>query len=619
MLLWKIKEEAEMEEKQKRANVIRTIVSSLRLVVLSGGGKYLAFTFIWLVMGAFTSFTAVFQKNFINEAAEVLGGSQTAWGAAAMWLSIWGGVELLVALIGIVSVKVQYRMWGRVELFVQNGIMNKVAKVKLAYFDDVKTHQMLDFVKGHLEDRISRVVNAATYTLHAAVQCVTTGLIIAHESILVAAIILCSAVPSVLIRHMQTEETYWDTMKNSHENRFQNYVSWLLYRKKYIKEMQFYNLFDYILGRYDQSVKIMQGTQEKTMKKYSAINVLASLINYAAIGVSLILIVTRIYKGQLGVGSFVLIYTSARNLQSSVNQLFLNLLSIGDEGRYIEHYFEVMEYEEEGGTSETDSGKGQEAGRQPDMPDSVDIEFKHVTFAYPQTEQTVLKDINLTIRQGEKIAIIGENGSGKSTFIALLTGLYQPVEGEILVNGVNIANNLPLLRENLSCTYQNFVHYEMSVADNIALGDLAHEHSRADIEQAAKKAGLYDEIMAMPKGFDTHLGTFEEGGRDLSGGQWQKLAMARNLLKERAKIMILDEPTAALDPVAESNLYREFQDLTEDRTVLLISHRLGATRLADRILVFHEGQIVEDGTHEQLTKMDGYYKQMYHAQAQWYV
>lgn len=607
-----------MEEKQKRANVIKTIIASLRLVVLSGGGKYLAFTCIWLIMGAFTSFTAVFQKNFINEAAEILGGSQTAWKIAAMWLAIWGGVELLVALVGIVSAKVQNRMWGCVEFFVQNEIMNKVAKVKLAYFDDVRTHQMLDFVKGHLEQRISNVVNATTYALHAAVQCVTIGLVIGHESILIAVIILCCAMPSVLIRHMQTEETYWDTMNNSHENRFQNYVSWLLYRKKYIKEMQFYNLFDYILNRYDKSVKILQGTQEKTMKKYSAINVLASLINYVAIGVSLILVVTQISKGRLGVGSFVLVYTSAKNLQSAVNQLFLNLLSIGDEGRYINNYFEVMGYEEEEYKNEANPENGQEVRAQKGTSD-VNIEFKHVSFAYPQTERIVLKDINLTIKQGEKIAIIGENGSGKSTFIALLTGLYQPVEGEILINGINIADNLALLRDNLSCTYQNFMHYEMSVADNIALGDLEHEHSRADIEQAARKAGIYDEIMTLPKGFDTHLGTFEEGGRDLSGGQWQKLAMARNLLKKSAKIMILDEPTAALDPVAESSLYKEFQALTEDRTVLLISHRLGATRLADRILVFHEGQIVEDGTHEQLTKKDGYYKQMYHAQAQWYI
>lgn len=596
-------------EKRKKASVRKTIVDAIRLVVLSGCGKYLLFTSIWLVMGAFTSFTAVFQKNFINAAAEILGGDANSFRVAALWLGIWALVELLMSLTNIAVNRVNSRLWQRVQFFIQNEVAKKAAKVRLSYFDNTETHRILDCVKQNLGDRISFIIGAAFEVIFSVVKFLTVGFIIAGENPWIALIIMGSAIPSVIIQNLQTEESYWDEQFNSHEARFQDYMSWLLTWKKYAKEMQFYNLYDYINKRFDESVKALQGVRIKTVKKYTGFNAIASLLNYVAIGVSLILIVWDIYHGRVGVGSFILVYTSAQNLQHSVKSMFASMLEIGNEGRYIEDYFTMMSYEEELDEKDAVALKAED----------INIEFRNVTFAYPQTERIVLKDINLEIKQGEKIAIIGENGSGKSTFIALLTGLYQPVSGQILVNGVDISKNLAVLRKSLSCTYQNFVQYQLTIRENILLGDLEHEHSEEDVMDAAKKAGIYDEVMAMQDGFETPLGNYAENGRDLSGGQWQKIAMARNLIKESARIMILDEPTAALDPVAESDLYRQFQSLTEDRTVLLISHRLGATRLAERVLVFQDGQIVEDGSHEELINRNGIYTEMYHAQSQWYV
>lgn len=599
-------------KRRKKADVIKTIFSSLHLVILSGAGKYLLITSIWLFMGAFTSFTAVFQKNFVNAGAKILDGNSSAFRIAILWLAIWGIVELLMTLTNILVNRFNNHLWNQVEYYIQDEISKKASRVKLSYFDNTDTHRILDFVKTNLGMRISYIIGQAFQILFSLVQFLTVGVIIGRENLWIAVIIIGSAIPSVIIQNLQTEESYWDEQYNSHEARFQDYVSWLLIWKKYVREMQFYNLYDYVNKRFDQSVEVLQSVRIKTMKKYSFINVFASLLNYASIGFALVLIVLDIYHGRVGVGSFVLVYSSAQNLQDAVKSMFSSMMNIGSEGRYIEDYFTVQGYEEE-----TDE-KEQKEEKTIDNT-NLDIEFRNVSFVYPETDRVVLKNINLKIRHGEKIAIIGENGSGKSTFIALLTGLYEPVEGQILVNGEDISKNLTTLRHNLSCTYQNFVQYQLSIRENILLGDLQHPHDDDDVKEAAKKAGIYDEIMEMPDGFDTPLGNYAENGRDLSGGQWQKLAMARNLIKTTASIMILDEPTAALDPVAESELYQQFQSMTGDKTVLLISHRLGITKLAQRVLVFQEGQIVEDGSHEELVRKNGVYAQMYHAQSRWYV
>lgn len=242
-----------------------------------------------------------------------------------------------------------------------------------------------------------------------------------------------------------------------------------------------------------------------------------------------------------------------------------------------------------------------------------------MSFAYPNTDRLVLRDINVKIRQGEKIAIVGENGSGKTTFFLLLAGLYRPQKGKIFFAGKNLEDNLGLMRRATSFVFQDFGRYQLTVADNIRIGNLYRELSDADIELAAKLIGADEFIQKLEQKYQTFLGNLEEGRTDLSGGQWQKLAFARAIAKPEARVMMLDEQTAALDPISEAKFYQEFKELTGDRIAIMISHRLGATKLADRIFVFDKGQIVEEGTHEELMKRRGLYYEMYQAQAQWYM
>ena len=230
----------------------------------------------------------------------------------------------------------------------------------------------------------------------------------------------------------------------------------------------------------------------------------------------------------------------------------------------------------------------------------------------------MLHNINVTIRAGEKIAIVGENGSGKSTFVGMLCALYKPNSGIITIDNENIHDHLSRTRKTLSAVFQGFARYEATIRENITVSDTNRRADTEELTQLAKRTGAWEFIEHQPSGFDEVVGSFSATGNNLSGGQWQKIALTRCAYRDDAKIMILDEPTAALDPLAESELYRNCTDLTGDRTTILISHRLGITQLVDRSLVFDDGRIVEDGSHEELLKKDGLYARMFQAQAQWY-
>jgi ATP-binding cassette, subfamily B, bacterial len=247
------------------------------------------------------------------------------------------------------------------------------------------------------------------------------------------------------------------------------------------------------------------------------------------------------------------------------------------------------------------------------------IRFEDVTFTYPGVERPALIGINLTIAPGERLALVGENGAGKTTLAKLLLGLYHPTSGRITINGADMAALPPgWWQARVAAVFQDYVRYELTARENIGFGNLAQLHNRSAIDLAAARSGADRVIATLPAGYETVLGkAYDESGQDLSLGQWQKLAIARAYLRDGA-VLVLDEPTAALDARAEVEVYQQFRDMAQGRTTLLISHRLGSARLADRILVLDNGRIVEQGQHMTLLAHDGRYATMYRIQAHWY-
>jgi ATP-binding cassette subfamily B protein len=246
------------------------------------------------------------------------------------------------------------------------------------------------------------------------------------------------------------------------------------------------------------------------------------------------------------------------------------------------------------------------------------IRFERVTFRYPGAEQPALIDFDLHIRPGERIAIVGENGAGKSTLAKLLLGLYQPTSGRILIDGVDLATiDLSAWRARVGAVMQDFMRYALTARENIAIGQIERLGDQRAITEAAALSQAAELVEELPQGYDTLLSKEFEGGQDISVGQWQKLALARAYLRD-TPTLVLDEPAAALDALAEQQIYRQFLALANSKTVLLISHRVGSARLADRIIVVQQGRLAQQGTHDELVRSAGTYAELYQLQASWY-
>jgi ATP-binding cassette, subfamily B, bacterial len=248
------------------------------------------------------------------------------------------------------------------------------------------------------------------------------------------------------------------------------------------------------------------------------------------------------------------------------------------------------------------------------------LELRGVSFRYPGKDAWALHGVDLALAPGETLGLVGQNGAGKSTLVKLLLRLYDPTEGEILYGGVDLRDMDPAdLRGRIGAVFQDFVRYQFSAAENIGLGDPARVEDRPRIVDAARRGGAAEVIEALPKGYDTVLGGWFEAGQELSSGQWQKLAVSRAFMRDGAEVLVLDEPTAAIDAEGEHELFERFRALAADRSAIVISHRFSTVRLADRIAVLHGGRVAELGTHRELLQQGGRYAHLFQLQAQGYL
>jgi len=384
-----------------------------------------------------------------------------------------------------------------------------------------------------------------------------------------------------------------------------DYYESCLVSREYFKETRLLGCFEYFKNLFMDSVKLLNKFSFRSNVKTNLMEFLMNLLTVSGYIGILYMLFDALMKKEITVGAFAAVFNSIGMLYSIMDEVICRHIgNLAQNLGTVQNYIDFLNLPERGGT-------------QTELPDEFDISLENVSFAYPKAEKKALNNINLTIRNGETIAIVGENGSGKSTLIRLITGLYQPIEGKVSYGNISTAEILlSSLARKISAVFQKFGRYQMTLAENISISDSKKDVSTNELDRVVDMAGMSKKSTCFTNGYDTMLSR-EFDGVDLSGGEWQRIAIARSFYRKH-KLIILDEPTAAIDPLEETRIYNRFAELSKDKTAIIVTHRLGSVKLADRIVVLKDGEIAEIGTHSELMEKNGEYARMYMAQSKWY-
>ncbi|MDR1444259.1 MAG: ABC transporter ATP-binding protein/permease [Treponema sp.] len=379
--------------------------------------------------------------------------------------------------------------------------------------------------------------------------------------------------------------------------------------REYFKETRLLGAYWYFKKLLSDCISLLNRLRWKHEVKANSAELAMKLLTLAAYSGVIVLLFTTLMRQEISVGAFAAVYGSIDRLFRMMNDLIT--MQIGSNARYlgsIRNYLAFMDLPER-------------KGRSMALPKTRGVEVENVSFSYPGSGTKAVDSVSLDIRPGETLAIVGENGSGKSTLVRLITGLYLPAEGVVRIGGVDTAEaSMESLFENSSAVFQKYQRYQMTLKENIGIsrGEDIFADRRGEAEEKLQRACAQADLETeqFPAGFDTMLSR-EFEGIDLSGGQWQRVAIARGLYRDY-DFIVLDEPTAAIDPIEESNIYNRFAEIVRDKTALIVTHRMGSVRLANRILVMKQGRLVETGTHDELMRAGGEYARLYRSQEQWY-
>ena len=373
----------------------------------------------------------------------------------------------------------------------------------------------------------------------------------------------------------------------------------------YFKETRLLGIFEFLKRKLMSTILRLQKVTWDAQKKSRRLEAITKALTLLGYGGVLILLVYSVLKQDISIGAFAAVFVSIGTMFDTMNEaICIHINNASHSLGSVRNFVDFIEYP----TVERSARK---------IAHNERILAKNITFQYPESDYKTLDDVNLNIYPGETIAIVGENGSGKTTLGRILIGLFNPTEGQILFGDNNLSDiNRHVIFEGISAVFQKYQKYQLTLLDNVYISDTTLDKDEKNVNNALEKSGLNIKAQSFPDGLHTMLSR-ELDGVEISGGQWQRVAIARGYHRDH-EIILLDEPTAAIDPIEESNIYRQFAELSRDRTTILITHRLASTKLADRIFVLSKGKVIESGTHQELMNHNKIYAKMYQAQSQWY-
>ncbi len=528
---------------------------------------------------------------------------------------VWVAIEL--ALVTANAGITQWRSFSstvlrsKLGLHVNLVILEKSANVSYGHFEDPIFMNKMTQARREASARPLDLVNQSLTLVY---QGVTLGGYIALLWALgpwALAALVITAIPPFWAEARYGKELFHLQRARTMRNRVGFYLEQVLTTEQTIKEVKLFALAAWLIGRYREVHESFHHEETSLGLRRARAALLLGLFGTFAFYGTYAVIVGRAAYGVITLGAMTLYLMVFRQGQSALQSALAAVARMYEDNLFMTNLFEFLaipddEIDEPLGDGERESGAAPE------------VIFEHVSFRYPGSERDVLTDVNLTLRAGETVALVGRNGAGKTTLVKLLVGLYRPSSGRILIDGIDASTmSAAQLRRRVGVIFQDFVRFQFSAGDNVGVGWLPAREAREAVSQAVNDAGADAVISRLPKGLDTPLGR-AFGGDDLSVGQWQRVALARAFMR-RSGILVLDEPTAAMDAETEHEIFERFRELKAGRTALLITHRFATVRMADRIVVFDGGRIVEEGTHAALmTKTDGMYARMFRLQAEGY-
>lgn len=504
-------------------------------------------------------------------------------------------IELLGEIIenvqNFIEVKINYIINDKV-ISIVNTKLNKIA---LEEYEKPVIYDLIQRIKENFSNQLFDNMRKMLYIVTPIITLCSYLGVLFSIGIIYCVISLITVLPYFYITYRKSKMVYLQKVELSKSKRILEYTNSVLLERPYAKEVRIFGLKKYLEEKANAIRDNIFDAELKLDIKYLLKGFYINILRYMALGICLVFSIIDYKKGG-SIGDVMLILSVVQGIVSCVDTLITNFSGITDYTFYFKDFHTFLNLPEE------------KCGRE--NLETYDIVFADVCFKYPNSDGLVLDKVSLKINEGEKVAIVGKNGSGKSTFINLLLGMYQPYKGGVFIGNNKLQNVLVKFREKTVCVFQDFIKYQMTISDNIYAGNFGKENKEF---LSGKYSFLFDNYNE-----NKILGQLDEDGVDLSGGQWQKLAILRALYREDSKILILDEPTASIDPKTENEIYENFTKIGEGKTIILVSHRLSAAKLCDRIIVFEKGKVIEQGTHNELMRRKGIYFDMYTAQKELY-